>query len=68
MKTEKTQHNFSHVFNKEVAENMSESVQAVEDSKFFDPSVYTSDDWFNFEIESIYKRNWLALGLSLIHI
>ena len=62
MKTEKTQHNFSHIFNKEVAENMSESVQAVEDSKFFDPSVYTSEDWFNFEIESIYKKNWLALG------
>jgi len=55
-------HKFSSVFNQAVMDDMGKSIVAVEDGSYFNPTMYHAEEWFNFEVESIYKKNWLALG------
>lgn len=53
---------FAHLVNDDVMRQLDQSTGDVSTAKFFPPSMYTSEEWFDFEKKAIFERNWLCIG------
>jgi phenylpropionate dioxygenase-like ring-hydroxylating dioxygenase large terminal subunit len=53
---------FRHLVDHEVLRALEQSTVDVADAKYMPPWAYTSEEWFDYEKESVYARSWLCLG------
>ncbi|MDZ7678896.1 MAG: aromatic ring-hydroxylating dioxygenase subunit alpha [Acidimicrobiales bacterium] len=52
------------VFDDELLASFEESVQPVDEARLLPPDLYRSQEWYDFEKEAIFLKDWLCVGRS----